>query len=58
MTEINILHISAYERDLMRAHRPDVKGRYVVMGRAWTWTPVYPYGCDRIAGHIPDAGTA
>ncbi len=33
---------------------PDAQGRYVVMGRAWTWTAVHPYDCDRIAGHIPD----
>ncbi|MGK5741507.1 DUF4314 domain-containing protein [Micromonospora sp. URMC 103] len=33
---------------------PDADGRYVVMGRAWTWLPVHPYDCDRIAGRIPD----
>ncbi|MEV0430582.1 DUF4314 domain-containing protein [Micromonospora sp. NPDC050495] len=32
---------------------PDADGRYIVMGRAWTWMPVHPYDCDRIAGHIP-----
>ncbi|MFG1888096.1 DUF4314 domain-containing protein [Micromonospora sp. NPDC049051] len=32
---------------------PDPQGRYTVMGRAWTWTAVHPYDCDRIAGHIP-----
>ncbi|QGN49793.1 DUF4314 domain-containing protein [Micromonospora sp. WMMC415] len=33
---------------------PDADGRYVVMGRSWTWTAVHPYDCDRIAGRIPD----
>ncbi|WP_422733871.1 DUF4314 domain-containing protein [Micromonospora sp. WMMD558] len=33
---------------------PDAQGRYVVMGRSWTWTAVHPYDCDRITGHIPD----
>ncbi|WP_319461455.1 DUF4314 domain-containing protein [Micromonospora sp. RTP1Z1] len=32
---------------------PDAEGRYTVMGRAWTWTAVHPYDCDRIAGDIP-----
>ncbi|WP_157747259.1 hypothetical protein [Micromonospora echinofusca] len=32
--------------------------RYVVMGWSWTWLPVHPYDCDRIAGTIPDAPAA
>ncbi|MDZ5447262.1 hypothetical protein U2F26_31910 [Micromonospora sp. 4G57] len=32
----------------------DPDGRYTVMGRAWTWTAVHPYDCDRIAGDLPD----
>ncbi|MFE9206637.1 DUF4314 domain-containing protein [Micromonospora sp. NPDC007230] len=32
---------------------PDSDGQYMVMGRAWTWLPVHPYDCDRIAGDIP-----
>ncbi|WP_019030719.1 DUF4314 domain-containing protein [Salinispora arenicola] len=33
--------------------RPDADGRYVVMGRNWTWLPVHPHDCDRIVGIIP-----
>ncbi|MFC0505006.1 hypothetical protein [Micromonospora costi] len=40
--------------DAMERIQPDAQGRYVVMGRAWTWTAVHPYDCDRIAGRIPD----
>ncbi|MEV4203095.1 DUF4314 domain-containing protein [Micromonospora globbae] len=42
--------------DPAAVHRitPDRDGRYLVMGRAWAWTPVHPYACDRIAGEIPD----
>ncbi|MGY4898594.1 DUF4314 domain-containing protein [Micromonospora aurantiaca (nom. illeg.)] len=42
--------------DPAAVHRiaPDGDGRYLVMGRAWAWTPVHPYACDRIAGEIPD----
>ncbi|MEU7171505.1 MULTISPECIES: DUF4314 domain-containing protein [Micromonospora] len=32
---------------------PDTDGRYIVMGRSWTWTLVDPYDCDRIAGTTP-----
>jgi hypothetical protein len=35
---------------------PNRDGRYIVMGRAWTWTAVHPYDCDQIAGDIPDPG--
>lgn len=34
---------------------PNPDGGYVVMGWSWTWLPVHPYDCDRIAGTIPDA---
>ncbi|WP_435124395.1 DUF4314 domain-containing protein [Micromonospora tulbaghiae] len=40
--------------DAIERVSPDADGRYVVMGRSWTWLPVHPYDCDRIAGHIPD----
>ncbi|MBM0255857.1 DUF4314 domain-containing protein [Micromonospora sp. 4G55] len=40
--------------DAIERITPDPDGRYVVMGRAWTWIAVHPYDCDRIAGHIPD----
>ncbi|MGS2619301.1 DUF4314 domain-containing protein [Micromonospora sp. LZ34] len=33
---------------------PGADGRYIVMGWAWTWIPVHPYDCDRIAADIPD----
>ncbi|OKI45743.1 hypothetical protein A6A27_37895 [Micromonospora sp. CB01531] len=44
--------------DAIERLAPDAEGRYVVMGRAWTWLPVHPYDCDRIAGHIPDPPSA
>ncbi|WP_433493656.1 DUF4314 domain-containing protein [Micromonospora sp. CA-248089] len=44
--------------DAIERISPDSDGRYVVMGRAWTWLPVHPYDCDRIAGDIPDPPTA
>ncbi|MCW3818591.1 DUF4314 domain-containing protein [Micromonospora sp. DR5-3] len=44
--------------DAIERITPDADGRYVVMGRAWTWLPVHPYDCDRIAGHIPDPPSA
>jgi hypothetical protein len=37
---------------------PNPDGHYVVMGWSWTWLPVHPYDCDRIAGTIPDAPAA
>ncbi|WP_346535515.1 DUF4314 domain-containing protein [Micromonospora sp. DPT] len=40
--------------DAIERVSPDADGRYVVMGRSWTWLPVHPYDCDRIVGHIPD----
>ncbi|MFG1952457.1 DUF4314 domain-containing protein [Micromonospora sp. NPDC048830] len=33
---------------------PNADGHYTVMGWSWTWLPVHPYDCDRIAGTIPD----
>ncbi|MEO3780476.1 DUF4314 domain-containing protein [Micromonospora sp. B11E3] len=33
---------------------PNPDGLYIVMGWSWTWLPVHPYDCDRIAGRIPD----
>ncbi|WKU03421.1 DUF4314 domain-containing protein [Micromonospora sp. HUAS LYJ1] len=33
---------------------PDADGQYVVMGWNWTWLPVHPYDCDRLAGTIAD----
>ncbi|MBQ0905472.1 DUF4314 domain-containing protein [Micromonospora sp. U21] len=35
---------------------PNADGEYIVMGWAWTWIPVHPYDCDRLAGDIPDSG--
>ncbi|MBM0273985.1 DUF4314 domain-containing protein [Micromonospora tarensis] len=40
--------------DAIERVSPDTDGRYDVMGRSWTWLPVHPYDCDRIAGAIPD----
>ncbi|MEU8299722.1 DUF4314 domain-containing protein [Micromonospora sp. NPDC048909] len=46
------------DSDAIERITPDADGRYTVMGRAWTWTAVHPYDCDRIAGVIPDPPTA
>ncbi|MGW3607811.1 DUF4314 domain-containing protein [Micromonospora sp. NPDC005161] len=40
--------------DAVERITPDSDGRYTVMGRAWTWTAVHPYDCDRIVGDLPD----
>jgi hypothetical protein len=41
--------------DALERISPDAHGQYLVMGRAWTWMPVHPYDCDRIAGDLPDS---
>ncbi|WP_428962978.1 DUF4314 domain-containing protein [Micromonospora fluostatini] len=43
-----------HDPDAIERHQPDHEGRYTPMGRAWTWTAVDPYDCDRIVGDTPD----
>ncbi|MET7968766.1 DUF4314 domain-containing protein [Micromonospora sp. NPDC005305] len=54
----DVIHVDqtvAYgDPDAVERIAPDTQGRYVVMGRSWTWIAVHPYDCDRIVGDLPD----
>ncbi|MGW3607936.1 DUF4314 domain-containing protein [Micromonospora sp. NPDC005161] len=43
-----------YDPEAVQRIAPNADGEYIVMGWAWTWVPMHPYDCDRLAGDISD----
>lgn len=44
------------DTDAFTRSSPDEHGHYVINGWDWTWTPVDPADCDRVAGTAPALG--